>query len=123
METCEFSYIGIKTHLLITATGIEKSWDSLKEEFNISGPGIPGATYYKTISVQGPQLFAVLVGTRVFYHDNGRWHPYNTASDIKFGLMNMTSEGIERATETNSIETVKEQLSQEEQSDLPNIQE
>jgi hypothetical protein len=84
MDTCEFSYISLKTNLPVTARGIEKSWDDLKVEFNRIGDGIPGATHYKTVSAQGPQLFAVLDENRVFYHDNGQWFRYITATNVKF---------------------------------------
>jgi hypothetical protein len=118
METCQFSYISTKTRSHNTALGIERSWDHLKEEFNRSGPGIPGATYYKTISLQGPQLFAVVDEKQVFYHDNGHWYPYNTATDIKFGQRNTTTDDPQRATEKKPSEPVIEVFSQEEQGDL-----
>ncbi len=114
METCQFSYISLKTRLLTTAVGIERSWDHLKQEFDRSGPGIPGATYYKTISLLGPQLFAVLNEKQVFYHDGGQWYPYNTAHDIKCGKTNTTIEDPQRATEEKPSESVIEVLSQEE---------
>jgi hypothetical protein len=89
MDVCEFSYINSRTNLPTTALGIERSWDNLKAEFNRSGSGIPGATYYKTISFQGPQLFAVVGENAVFYHDKGEWHPYLTAINVRFGQMNI----------------------------------
>ena len=99
MDTCQFSYISLKTNLPTTALGVERAWDSLKAEFNRSGPGIPGANYYKTISFSGPQLFAVVDKNRVFYHDCGEWHRYITATDVKFGQMNITIEPQRATTE------------------------
>ena len=90
MDTCEFCYISNQTHLLVRAWGIERSWDDLKIEFGRSGAGLPGATYYKRTSPQGPQLFAVVNEDQVFYHDKGIWQRYITATDVKFGTISET---------------------------------
>ena len=87
MDTCEFCYISRQTHLLVRAWGVERSWEDLKIEFGRSGEGLPGATYYKRTSPQGPELFAVIDENQVYYHDEGGWHRYITATDVKFGRM------------------------------------
>jgi len=84
MNTCEFYYIRRSDNLPVQAKGIEKSWFELRLEFNRTGPGYPGAIYYKTISTEGPELFAVVNKKWVLYHDEGKWHRYITACDIKF---------------------------------------
>lgn len=73
MDACRFSYISAKTNMPRTAVGINRSWDSLRVDFGRSGPGVPGATHYKTISLEGPEIFAVLDNKQVFYHDRGEW--------------------------------------------------
>ena len=84
MNTCEFYYIRRRDNLPIQAKGIEKSWSELQREFGRNGPGYPGAVYFKTISSEGPELFAVVNQKWVLYHDGGKWHRYVTACDIKF---------------------------------------
>lgn len=84
-KTCTFSYIAAKDCAPKTATGVERGWLDLKIEFGRTGEGLAGATYYKTISDQGPQLFAVQLDESVWYHDAGAWHRYQTATDIKYG--------------------------------------
>jgi hypothetical protein len=84
MNICEFYYIRRRDNLPVQAKGIEKSWSELQQEFNRKGPGYPDATYYKTISLEGPELFAVVNKKWVLYHDGGKWHRYITACDIKF---------------------------------------
>jgi hypothetical protein len=88
MNTCEFYYIRRRDNLPIQAKGIEKSWFELQREFGRNGLGYPGATYYKTISADGPELFAVVNKKWVLYHDGGKWHRYVTACDIKFETIN-----------------------------------
>jgi hypothetical protein len=85
------------------ALGIERSWEELKEEMGRTGPGYPGAIYFKTISVQGPQLFAVVNDDSVFYHDHGKWHRYITAYDIKFGTIESTNPNPTRAMSEDTV--------------------
>ncbi|CAF1115825.1 unnamed protein product [Rotaria sp. Silwood1] len=85
------------------ALGIERSWEELKKEMGRTGSGYPGAIYFKTISVQGPQLFAVVNQNLVLYHDCGKWHRYITACDIKFGTIESSNPNPERATSTDAI--------------------
>lgn len=88
METCKFSYIRLMNHQITTALGIERSWSDIKNEFGLSVEPLPDAKYYKTISLEGPELFAVDSRSCVFYHDNGKWFPYKTASNIQFSSTN-----------------------------------
>ncbi|UJR11376.1 hypothetical protein I4U23_015556 [Adineta vaga] len=83
-DTCTFNFISKRDGQPKTATGIEQSWLDLKIEFSRQGEGLPGATYYKTISLQGPQLFAVKPDQTVWYHDENRWFKYRTATAIKY---------------------------------------
>ena len=89
MDTCQFSYIQRTTFLPVTALGVERSWEQLQEEFDYHGPGYPGATYFKTISLRGPELFALVNNTWVLYYENETWHRYLSATNIKLGRMNM----------------------------------
>ena len=98
MDTCRFSYVQKVTALPITAFGVERSWEQLQVEFDRHGPGYPSATYFKTISLKGPQLFAVVNNAWVLYHDNEQWHRYISATDIKLGRMNTMLDEPERAT-------------------------
>lgn len=98
MDTCQFSYIQRTTYLPITALGFEQSWEQLKVEFDYHGPGYPGAICYKTISLRGPELFAVVNNEWVLYYENEQWHRYISAIDIKLGRMNMMLDEPERAT-------------------------
>lgn len=98
MNTCRFSYVQKNTALPVTAFGVERSWEQLQAEFDRQGPGYPGAAYYKTISLKGPQLFAVVNNEWVLYHDAGQWHRYISATDIKLGRMNTMLDELERAT-------------------------
>jgi len=84
MNTCEFYYIRRRDNLPVQAKGIEISWSELQREFGRHGPGYPDATYYKTISSEGPELFAVVNKKWVLYHDGDKWHRYITACDVKF---------------------------------------
>ncbi len=83
--------------------GIERSWEELKEEMDRTGPGYPGAIYFKTISYQGPQLFAVVNDDSVFYHDHGEWYQYITAYDIKFGTMKSSNPNPDRTTTKDAV--------------------
>lgn len=88
MDTCQFSYISRTTYEIVTALGIEQCWNDIKSEFELAVGPLSGAKYYKTISLQGPQLFAVKSKESVWYHDEGQWFCYRTACDIKQGVIN-----------------------------------
>ncbi len=83
--------------------GIERSWEELKEELGRKGPGYPGATYFKTISYEGPQLFAVVNDDSVFYQEHGQWHRYITAYDIKFDRIESIDTNPKRATSDKTL--------------------
>jgi hypothetical protein len=107
MDTCQFSYLGKKTDLKQTALGVEQSWEALCVKLDRDGPGLPDGTHYFTISVEGPELFAVDAnGTNVYYHDEGKWHRYITAFDIQIGVMDDADTGCPPralATAENSL--------------------
>jgi hypothetical protein len=64
--------------------GIEQSWEELKRDLARAGPSCPGTIYLKTISAQGPEIFAVMNDEKVFYHEDGKWYQFITAYNIKF---------------------------------------
>lgn len=75
--------------LPVHTKGVEQTWEQLKAECSIPGDGLPSPKYYKTIG-PGPDSFAV-IGTAVFYHDNGQWHVYKSATDTAEGIINLPS--------------------------------
>lgn len=90
-DTCTFTYVATKDYASKITTGVERTWRDLKIEFGRTGEGLPGARYFKTISPQGPQLFAVKTDDTVWYHDENKWHKYQTAADVKFGTRELTN--------------------------------
>ena len=90
MNTCSFTYVTLRTLLPCRATGLERSWEYLKREFNRQGEGLPdpSAKYFETITC-GPQLFAVTGSSSVFYHDQGQWCKYKSAYDIEHGTISI----------------------------------
>ncbi len=87
MNTCSFTYVTLRTYLPCRVTGIERTWDYLKNEFDRQGDGLPDPTarYFETMGV-GPQLFAV-ADHSVYYHDQQKWFKYKSAFDIIFDTM------------------------------------
>lgn len=83
VTTCEFYYIRRRDNLPVQTKGIETTWPELQKEFHHKYVGYPGAIYYKTISAEGPEMFAVVNRKWVLYCDKGKWHRYVTACDIK----------------------------------------
>lgn len=102
MDTCEFSYISRMDSTPRRVLGIEQSWEELKRDMGRAGSGCTGAIYFKTISAEGPQLFAVVDDHTVFYHEHGQWHRYITACDIKFGTIEPKNCNMVRATKTEA---------------------
>lgn len=103
MDTCQFTYFSLRDGVQRTAIGTEQAWEVLCVKCNRKGPGLPNGTHYFTISVDGPQLFAVNSdGTRVYYHDYGVWCPYITACDIIFGIIPDDSTGCPRRATADS---------------------
>lgn len=87
MNACNFTFYSLRTKLPCEVTGIERTWEFLKNEFNRNGDGLPNARYYETIG-PGPHLFAV-VGDTVYYNEDEKWFPYNSATNMAFGIMNI----------------------------------
>jgi hypothetical protein len=85
MNTCSFTFISLRTKLPCYVTGVERSWEYLKEEFDRHSDGLSDAKYYETMG-PGPQFFAVL-GNAVYYHNENKWFPYISATDIVHGIM------------------------------------
>ncbi len=73
-------------------------------EFNYHGSSYPGATYFKTISLRGPEFFAIV---------NDTWHRYISATDIKFGRMNIMITEPKRATTEEESQAYFDMASQE----------
>ena len=92
MNTCSFSYVTLRTHLPCRATGVERTWEYLKREFNREGDGLPdpAARYFETVG-SGPQLFAT-DATSVYYHDQQKWHQYRSAYDIEYGIIEIPND-------------------------------
>ncbi|CAF1113985.1 unnamed protein product [Adineta steineri] len=101
MDTCQFTYIRRLDDTKRTAVGVEQAWEVLCAKLHRDGPGLRNGTHYFTISVDGPQLFAVDAnGTDIYYHDCGQWCRYITASDIIFSTIPDTGSGCPpRATD------------------------
>ena len=100
MDTCQFSYISRADGAKKTAVGVEQAWEVLCAKLNRDGPGSANGTHYLTISVDGPQLFAIDAnGNDVYYHDCGQWFRYITAHDIIYGTIPDTGVFLERATD------------------------
>jgi hypothetical protein len=94
MDTCQFTYMSKINDTKQVVLGVEQSWDVLCVKLDREGLGLPNGTHYFTITVTGPKLFAVDDnGTNVYYHDEGKWHRYITAYDIKFDTMADTGNG------------------------------
>ena len=87
VKTCRFSYIRLLTNLPCDVIGIERTWEYLKEEFNRHSDGLTDALYFETMG-PGPQLFAV-IGDQVYYHDNDKWFPYASATNVTLGTLEM----------------------------------
>ena len=103
-DTCTFSYVAAKNSAPKTATGIEHTWLDLKLEFNRQWEGLAGAKYYQTISSQGPQLFAVKHDQIVWYHDENKWHRYQTATDVKHDKIHSENFNSKRATSVTTTD-------------------
>ena len=94
MDTCRFTFISRQNDAKRTAVGVEQAWEVLCAKLHRTGAGLPNGTHYFTISVEGPELFAVDVsGTAVYYHDCGQWCRYITACDIIQGTLPDTGSG------------------------------
>ncbi|CAF1550109.1 unnamed protein product [Adineta ricciae] len=85
MTTFSFTFISLRTKLPCHVSGVERTWEYLKKEFNRQSDGLPGARYYETMGA-GPQLFAVL-DNEVYYHDEEQWFPYKSAMNLVQGTI------------------------------------
>lgn len=84
-EICEFTFVGKKTLRFIHVIGIESSWYDLKRTLNRQGAECnPAASYYQKTNKTdpGPELFAVVNSSSVFYHERGVWEIYNSTRNI-----------------------------------------
>jgi hypothetical protein len=84
-----FTYDSIRDwEVTRTAWGIKRSWADLCTEFDRQGPPCPAkdAVHFKRTSIVGPELFAISCDAlKVFYHDEGEWHQYQSAREIRLG--------------------------------------
>ena len=87
MNTCSFTYVPVRTGLPCRSTGVERTWEYLKREFDRDSDGLPNAKYYETLG-PGPQLFAV-VNDKVYYHHDNKWVAYVSAAFVTYGTMPM----------------------------------
>ncbi|CAF3416770.1 unnamed protein product [Rotaria sp. Silwood1] len=88
LEMCEFTFTSLKDLKFVHAKGIESSWYNLKHKFNRQGAECdPTASYYEKISKRGPELFAIVNNTSVFYHGNDEWSKYHSAANITCNLI------------------------------------
>ncbi|CAF0944611.1 unnamed protein product [Didymodactylos carnosus] len=103
-------------------TGVERSWSHLKRQFNRQGPGPDeiGVRFFETISKDGPQLFAVTLDKRVYYHDEDKWQGYETAKDVEFGTMESSNFNPRRESSSEQHHQELERLSVEESHDSLN---
>ncbi|CAF1463014.1 unnamed protein product [Rotaria magnacalcarata] len=90
MNTCSFTFTSLRTQLPCDVLGVERTWEYLKREFDRYSDGLPDAKYYETMG-SGPQLFAV-VGDTVYYHDEEKWFPYTSATNIVHDTINLDDE-------------------------------
>ncbi|CAF1273868.1 unnamed protein product [Adineta steineri] len=103
LDTCSFNYTSNMYNETRHATGIESSWYDFKHEFDRIGDSCgSGASYYRTISVEGPLLFAVIKDKYVFYHDAGKWAQYRSANNVTFGVLKLTSLHPRRSVRTSN---------------------
>ncbi|CAF2853811.1 unnamed protein product [Rotaria sp. Silwood2] len=90
LEICEFTFISLKDLKFVHAKGIESSWYDLKRKLNRQGAECdPTASYYQKNNERerGPEFFAIVNNTSVFYHDNDEWLIYHSAANIICNLI------------------------------------
>ena len=83
LQQCSFTFVSLRTAMPVYVTGVERTWDYLKEAFKRKSNGLPESftKYYETVG-HGPFLFAVSEGT-VYYHNEEQWIPYRSATGIE----------------------------------------
>jgi hypothetical protein len=89
MNTCSFSCVPLLTRIPRRTTGIERTWDYIKNQFGRQGDGLPYPTtrYFETIG-QGPVIFAIH-NFSVYYEDQRGWVKYRSAFDIVFDTIDI----------------------------------
>ncbi|CAF0788986.1 unnamed protein product [Adineta steineri] len=97
---CSFTFIS-QAQIPVYVTGVERSWNFLKLEFDRQSDGLPSpnARYYQTLYA-GPKLFAVDDNDVVYYHDAEQWTPYSSASIITYSY---DSDFVEDEDESNDV--------------------
>jgi hypothetical protein len=99
LDTCQFNFTSMVDLRTKQVIGIESSWYDLKREFSREGDGCKQrASYYRTISADGPQLFAVDDDHAVYYHHDDVWSLYLSGRILKFGIMNSVDPHPPRST-------------------------
>ena len=80
---CQFTFVAQPSHVSVDVTGVERTWDFLKLEFDRHSDGLPiqAARYYQTLYA-GPRLFGVDKNDVVYYHDQEKWIPFKTAKNV-----------------------------------------
>ncbi len=92
---CEFSFFSTDDGQFVLTKGIESSWYDLKRKFNRQGPECNStASYYEKTSQRGPQLFAIVSKTSVYYHYNNKWHKYRSADNIKCNILPLSNPNV-----------------------------
>jgi hypothetical protein len=95
LEVCEFTFTSSVDGQFIYTRGIESSWYDLKRKFNRQGAECNSmASYYEKISPRGPQLFAIVNKTSVFYHHDDEWSKYRSAGNIKCDLIPLSGSNL-----------------------------
>ena len=88
VEICQFRFTSPYTRQDIDVKGRESSWYDLKHQFNRQSEKFnSSASYYQTISITGPRLFAIVNHSSVFYHHNEQWYEYKSERDIECDLI------------------------------------
>ena len=85
MNTCTFTFTTARTLLSCEVYGVERTWEYLQREFNRRSEGLKDARYYERFG-PGPLLFAV-IGDAVYYNDQNQWCPYESASKVSHGII------------------------------------
>ena len=82
---CHFTFNAALSDATLHVTGVQRSWNYLKLEFDRHSGGLadPEARYFQTLYV-GPRLFAVDTQNKVYYHDRETWIEYLSARDVRY---------------------------------------
>lgn len=82
---CHFTFIAASSEATIHVTGVERSWDYLKLEFDRHSDGLfnKETKYYQTLYA-GPRIFAVDDQNKVYYHEQEKWIEYISSRDVRY---------------------------------------